>query len=461
MSRPIGLHEVEKRRLLAQLRALKAQGNTILLVEHDPHLIAAADRIIDIGPLAGSAGGEVVYQGDYAGLLAAQGSVTGSYLSGRARLPEREKVLVSTGSPRLSLAEVCTNNLQNVAVEIPLGALVGVAGVSGSGKSSLVMKTLVPLLERSFNRGGAPAEENDAEGAADGEGIVFFAGPPGGSGRASAIFAPCRSSPSAATTIPTRPPISSCGIRSASCSPALPRPRRAAMAPGQFFFNAGGACPACSGSGKRRIWLGGPFFATQLCPTCHGRRFQAEVLTVHYRGKSILDVLEMTVDEACIFFADTAGIRRVLEVLARSGMGYLTLGQPAPSLSGGEAQRIKLAHEISRNRSGQTLYILDEPDHRPEPVRHRAPAAAPGRTGAQRQHRAGGRTRPVRAFELRLDHRAWPGRRERGRADHRRRDARPNCTAIPIPSPDPTCMREAPFTFPGADWETADPPPWG
>lgn len=361
----IGLHEVEKQRLLAQLRALQSQDNTILLVEHDPHLIAAADHIIDIGPLAGSAGGEIVYQGDYPGLLAAPDSVTGRYLSGRARLPARERIPILPAAARLRLSNVSTNNLQDVEVSIPLGALVGVAGVSGSGKSSLVMKTLVPLLERCFvRRGGLPDENGDADledGPSD-----FFAEARFALGRLEGAeqlrgFSAVSQQPigrhdnsNPATYLKIWDPIRKLFARA-------PESQARGFAPGRFSFNAGGACPACSGSGKRRIWLGGAYFASHVCPACQGRRFQAEVLTVHLRGKTILDVLEMTVDEACAFFAGEPGITRVLQVLARSGMGYLPLGQPAPTLSGGEAQRIKLAYEISRNRSGQTLYILDEP----------------------------------------------------------------------------------------------------
>ena len=356
----IGLHEVEKQRLLAQLRALQSQGNSILLVEHDPHLIAAADHIIDIGPLAGSAGGEVVYQGDYPGLLAAPGSVTGSYLSGRARLPARQTIPILPAAVHLKLSDVCTNNLQGVEVSIPLGALVAVAGVSGSGKSSLVMKTLVPLLERQFAQRSRPVNE-DAGVDLEEEPAVFFAsgrleGAEGIRGFSAVSQQPIgrHDNSNPATYLKIWDSIRKLFARS-------PEAQACGFAPGHFSFNAGGACPTCSGSGKRRIWLGGAYFAAQICPTCQGRRFQAEVLTVHYRGKTILDVLEMTVDEACSFFAGESRIVRVLDVLARSGMGYLPLGQPAPTLSGGEAQRIKLAYEISRNRAGQNLYILDEP----------------------------------------------------------------------------------------------------
>ena len=356
----IGLHEVEKQRLLSQLRVLQSLGNTILLVEHDPHLIAAADHIIDIGPLAGSAGGEIVYQGDYSGLLAAPDSVTGSYLSGRARLPAREIKPILPAAAHLKLSEVRTNNLQGVEVHIPLGALVGVAGVSGSGKSSLVMKTLVPLLDRCFTRRGRPADENGDVDPGE-EPSVFFAGARLEGTERIRGFSAVSQQPigrhdnsNPATYLKIWAPIRKLFARSAEA-------QARGFAPGYFSFNAGGACPTCSGSGKRRIWLGGAYFANQVCPTCQGRRFQAEVLKVHYQGKTILDVLQMTVDEAYAFFAGETAIVRVLEVLARSGMGYLPLGQPAPTLSGGEAQRIKLAYEISRNRTGHTLYILDEP----------------------------------------------------------------------------------------------------
>ena len=235
----------------------------------------------------------------------------------------------------------------------------GVAGVSGSGKSSLVMKTLVPLLERCFAQRARPAEEN-GDSDLEEEPSVFFAGRLEGAEHIRGFSAVSQQpigrhdNSNPATYLKIWDPIRKLFARS-------PAAQARGLAPGYFSFNAGGACPDCSGSGKRRIWLGGAYFAAQVCPACQGRRFQAEVLTVHFRGKTILDVLEMTVDEACAFFAGEPGILRVLDVLARSGMGYLPLGQPAPTLSGGEAQRIKLAYEISRNRAGHTLYILDEP----------------------------------------------------------------------------------------------------
>ncbi len=413
----VGLHELEKQRLLEQLRLLRDQGNTVLLVEHDPHLIAAADTIIDIGPLAGSAGGELVYQGDYPGLLDAAGasSVTGQYLSGRAALPSRKATPPAPAAPSLRLLGVSTNNLRGVNVTIPLGCMVGVAGVSGSGKSSLVMKTLVPLLERHFEKGnGASGCEEDSRRAAIPErhlpasqenprlherragipalqeewrvgpprgevpalpqGLEGAEADPAGDGDPAVIFtgrlegAQLLSGFSAVSQLPigrhdNSNPASYLKIWDAIRKQfaATPEARALGLGPGDFSFNAGGACRTCSGSGKQRLWLGGSFFATHLCPECQGRRFHDAVLKVRLRGKTILDVIEMPAAEACAFFSGEAGITRVLEVLVRSGMGYLQLGQPAPTLSGGEAQRIKLALEISRRSRSRRLYILDEP----------------------------------------------------------------------------------------------------
>ena len=355
----VGLHEIEKKNLLEQLRALKDQGNSILLVEHDPHMIAAADHIIDVGPLAGKAGGEIIYQGDYPGLLAAPRSLTGQYLSGQTRLPLRSKQLPGPDAPSLRLSNIWTNNLQGVEIDIPLNLMVGVAGVSGSGKSSLVMKTLVPLLDRYFSRrpGHSSADEDmDPED----EPTVFFSGRLEGAENLRGFSAV------------SQQPIG----RHDNSNPASylkiwdtvrklfalsPQAKDKGLAPGDFSFNAGGACPTCSGNGKHRLWLGGSFFTTQPCPTCKGKRFREDVLAVRYHGKTILDILEMTASDACTFFEDEPSITQVLEVVVRSGMGYLPLGQPAPTLSGGEAQRIKLAYEISRAKKDNFLYILDEP----------------------------------------------------------------------------------------------------
>ncbi len=355
----VGLHEIEKGRLLQQLHSLRAQGNTVILVEHDPGLIAAAEHVIDIGPLAGRAGGQIVYQGDYAGLLAEPASLSGQYLSGRQALPPRPPAGDLTGHPRLHLQEVSTHNLCAVSVDIPLGALVGVAGVSGSGKSSLIMKTLVPLLEKHFNTPPVahPAEnEEEEELPGDGpfsgrlEGCQHLAG-----------FSAVSQSPIGRND--NSNPATYLGIWDTirKVYARLPEAQALGYGPGHFSFNAAGACPTCSGSGKQRLWLGSAFFATNPCPQCQGRRFNDAVLQIRWRGKNILDVLSLSAAEALAVFAEFPAVCRTLETLVRSGMGYILLGQPAPTLSGGEAQRIKLAAELCRPRKGHILYIFDEP----------------------------------------------------------------------------------------------------
>ncbi len=356
----VGLHELEKQRLLQQLRRLQAQGNTILLVEHDPGLIAAADSIIDIGPLAGSAGGELIYQGDYAGLLAAPRSITGQFLSGQQTLPARALRTPDPAGPHLSLWNVSTNNLRGIDVSIPLGYLVGVAGVSGSGKSSLVMKTLVPLLEGCFTRAPSPADAEEIESEPEDGPKVQTRGRLLGAENLNGFSAVSQqpigrhdnSNPATYLKIWDT-------IR--KCFAATPAAQAQGLTPSDFSFNTGGACPICSGNGKQRIWLGGNFYTTRHCPACQGQRFRPEILKIRWQGKTILDVLALSAAEALDFFAALPAVQRVLTVLVRSGMGYLPLGQPAPSLSGGEAQRIKLAYEISRIHRNQTLYILDEP----------------------------------------------------------------------------------------------------
>ncbi len=357
----IGLHEVEKRELIEQLQALKALGNSVVVVEHDRNVIESADYILDLGPLAGVQGGQVVYQGDYAGLLATEGSITGQYLTGRRtvlRKARSDYAAVTAATPRLALAHVRTNNLQDVTVSFPLGMLVGVAGVSGSGKSSLVADTLAPLLRRHFARaddqGGEVEEEDEVvaprlvadrlEGAGQLAGYAEVSQRPIGRHHNSS-------------------PVSYLGVwdQIRKLFAGQPEAVRRGYTPGHFSFNAAGACPECQGSGQNRLWLGGYFFATSPCPACQGRRYQAEVLQVTWQGYSILDVLQMSVSEAVELFATLLPIQSPLQTLESIGMGYITLGQPASTISGGEAQRIKLARELSRRRRGRFLYLLDEP----------------------------------------------------------------------------------------------------
>ncbi|MBN1429332.1 MAG: excinuclease ABC subunit UvrA [Anaerolineae bacterium] len=361
----VGLHEVEKGSLLDQIMALRDLGNTVIVVEHDRNTIERAEHIIDFGPLAGSRGGEIVYQGDFAGLLASERSITGQYFSGYHAVPHKTSgdiVPVTDTTPRLTLYHAETNNLKNVTVSFPLGMLVGVAGVSGSGKSSLVSNTLVPLLERHF--ADAREREQGSFGEEDEEDEFVVPSPVAErldglehiDGYAQVLQSPIgrhhNSNPVSYINIWGK-------IRKLFAGQPLAKER--GYTPGHFSFNAGGACPECAGQGRHRIWLGGSFFVYNTCPACHGHRYQREVLDVIYQSKSILDVLDMDVEEAARFFEAVPSIYAMLGVLERTGMGYIRLGQPASTLSGGEAQRIKLAREIGRRRRGNILYILDEP----------------------------------------------------------------------------------------------------
>ena len=363
----VGLHESEKTELLKSIIALKELGNTVIVVEHDRNTIEMAEHIIDIGPKAGIEGGQVVYQGDYVGLLDCKKSITGDYLTKRMLSPERQakrdKVVLEGPIPHLTIRNARTNNLKDITVSFPLGMLVGVAGVSGSGKSSLVTDTLIPLLKAYFNdQREKRAEEIDEyededtklalpETVADKpEGVELI------SGYAEVSQAPIGRHQNSN-------PVSYIGIwdKIRTLFSKQPEALQKGYSKGFFSFNSKGACTACKGSGKESIWLGGNFFINYTCRECHGRRYHEEALSIKYKGKNISDILEMRVSESVKFFDDHPGIVTTLKVMERIGMGYIELGQPAPSLSGGEAQRIKLAKEIGKRRKGNVLYILDEP----------------------------------------------------------------------------------------------------
>ncbi len=359
----IGLHESEKAELLHAMTELKELGNTVIVVEHDHNTIALADQIIDMGPGAGIEGGRIVYQGDFAGLLECEHSITGQYVSGRARAPVRTRPVRDEAGARssLTLRNARTHNLQDVTVTFPLGALVGIAGVSGSGKSSLVADTLVPLLKKHFRdtlEAGAREEGGDddteasfVETVADRlEGVDHL------SGFAEVSQAPIgrQASSNPATYI---------GIwgRIRKLFAELPDASERGLSAGHFSFNSKGACSACGGSGRATITLGGNLQMSSRCMECDGKRYNEDARSVRYRGKTIVDVLDMRVSEAVAFFADETAIRAPLQVMERIGMGYIGLGQPTPTLSGGESQRIKLAKELGRRRKGNILYVLDEP----------------------------------------------------------------------------------------------------
>lgn len=360
----VGLHEIEKADLLDQIAALRSLGNTVIVVEHDRNVIERAQHVIDFGPLAGTDGGEIVYEGDYAGLLKSEQSVTGQYLSGQRAVPckaPHEYATITGATAQLTLYHAKTNNLKDVTVSFPLGVLVGVAGVSGSGKSSLVSDTLIPLLERHF---ADLRERKLRDSIADGE-VEFVMPSPVAekldgmahiAGYSQVSQAPIGrrsiSNPASYVNVWSK-------IRKLFAQQPLAEQRR--YTPGHFSFNAKGACPECKGKGHERFWLGGNSFVTNLCPQCQGKRYLDEILNVTYQGANIVDVLNMSVTDAATLFEDTPPIHAMLSVLEQTGMGYITLGQPTATLSGGEAQRIKLAKEIGRRRKGNILYVLDEP----------------------------------------------------------------------------------------------------
>jgi excinuclease ABC A subunit len=360
----VGLHEIEKADLIDQIAALRSLGNTVIVVEHDRNTIQRAQHVIDFGPLAGTDGGEIVYQGDYAGLLKSEGSVTGQYLSGRRAVPRKapqEYAAITAGTARLTLNHAKTHNLKDVTVGFPLGVLVGVAGVSGSGKSSLVSDTLIPLLERYFRdlrqrKRSDPIADEDFEFVMPSpvarklDGMANLAG-----------YAEVSQAPIGRRTISHPASYVNIWTKVRKLFARQPLAKQRGYTPGHFSFNARGACPECKGRGHERFWLGGSSFVTSLCAQCHGKRYLDEILDVTYRGANIVDVLNMSATDAAMLFGDTPSIHAMLSVLEQTGMGYITLGQPTATLSGGEAQRIKLAKEIGRRRKGNILYVLDEP----------------------------------------------------------------------------------------------------
>ncbi|HNY11761.1 MAG TPA: excinuclease ABC subunit UvrA [Candidatus Wallbacteria bacterium] len=362
-----GLHESEKSELLKSIRALKELGNTVIVVEHDRSMIEMAEHIIDIGPKAGIEGGRIIYQGDIKGLLQCDASITGQYLSGKSPMPVRKtsrKMKNKNSAHCLTIRHAKTNNLKDVNVSLPLGALVGICGVSGSGKSSLVSDTLIPLLKGIFRNnsenGLMDIEKSDADSGMEFTAPETIAEKLDGvehiSGYAEVAQIPI------GRNINSNP-VSYIGIWDkirklfAGCPEAVDQN----LSAGHFSFNSKGSCSACGGGGREKIWLGGNFFLYNSCGQCHGKRYNGEALAVRYKGKNIVDVLEMTVSDAVVFFNENQNIIPTLKVMERIGMGYIKLGQPTPTLSGGEAQRIKLAREIGKRRKGNILYVLDEP----------------------------------------------------------------------------------------------------
>ncbi len=341
----IGLHQRDNERLLGTLRRLKGLGNTVLVVEHDEDAIRAADHLIDMGPGAGIAGGYVVAQGTPAEVAAVSGSITGDYLSGRRAIaiPARRPVQKNR---MIRLVGARGNNLKNVTAEFPLGLFTCITGVSGGGKSTLVVDTLYKAISRRLmGSGEVPAAHERIEGLEQLDKIIDIDQSP--------IGRTPRSNPATYTELfaPIR-----------DWFAEMPEARTRGYKPGRFSFNVkGGRCEACQGDGLLKIEMHFLPDVFVTCDTCKGKRYNRETLEVKFRGKSIADVLDMSVDEALVFFAAIPKIHDRLSVLARVGLGYIKLGQQATTLSGGEAQRIKLAKELARRATGRTLYILDEP----------------------------------------------------------------------------------------------------
>jgi len=340
----IGLHQRDNRRLLDTLERLRDIGNTVVVVEHDEDTIRAADHVIDFGPGAGVLGGEIVFAGKPAALERARGSLTGAYLSGRERIAVPAQRRKPTGS--LTLRGAAANNLQDIDVQLPLGVFTCVTGVSGAGKSTLINDILYPALAAELHAAERkPGAHRGLDGVASLDKVIDIDQKP--------IGRTPRSNP--ATYIKVFDEIR-------SFFAALPESRMHGFTPGRFSFNVkGGRCEACEGDGVRRIEMHFLADVYVRCEECQGKRFNEATLSVRYKGKSISDVLELTVREALDLFSAHPKVRGPLELLAEVGVDYLHLGQPSPTLSGGEAQRIKLARELSRRATGKTLYILDEP----------------------------------------------------------------------------------------------------
>ncbi|MDT8368480.1 MAG: excinuclease ABC subunit UvrA [Longimicrobiales bacterium] len=342
----IGLHQRDNHRLLGTLRSLRDLGNTVLVVEHDEDTIRAADWIVDLGPGAGRHGGRVVAEGRLDDVLAAPESLTGAYLRrdreieipSERRVPDPERVLRVRGARG--------NNLRSLDVAFPLGVFISVTGVSGSGKSTLVNETLYPALARHLHRANAaPAPSAAIEGIEHLDKVIDVDQSP--------IGRTPRSNPATYTGLFTP-------IRDLFAS--LPESQMRGYQPGRFSFNVkGGRCESCSGDGLVKIEMHFLPDVYVSCDLCRGKRYNRETLDVRYKGKNIADVLEMTVDEALGFFDPVPKIREKLQTLSDVGLGYIHLGQSATTLSGGEAQRVKLATELARRQTGNTLYILDEP----------------------------------------------------------------------------------------------------
>lgn len=340
----IGLHQRDNKRLINSLKALRDIGNSVIVVEHDEEMILEADYVIDIGPKAGKNGGEIIFQGTPKQMMASN-TITADYISGRKQIntsKERRK-----GNGKEIILRGCTgNNLKNVSVTFPLGKMIGVTGVSGSGKSTLINETLYPILNAHFfNAVKRPMPYESIEGLENIDKVIAIDQSP--------IGRTPRSNPATYTGVFSE-------IRTLFTQ--TPEAMIRGYKPGRFSFNVkGGRCETCEGSGLKVIEMNFLPDVYVECETCKGKRFNRETLEVRYKGKSIADILDMTISESVVFFENIPKIHRKLKTIEEVGLGYITLGQQSTTLSGGEAQRVKLATELSKKDTGNTFYILDEP----------------------------------------------------------------------------------------------------
>ena len=344
----IGLHQRDNERLIKSLKELRDLGNTVIVVEHDKDMMLAADYIVDIGPKAGRKGGEVVFQGIPHKLLElpeSSGTSTGMYLSGKKSIQIPKERRKGNGK-YIKIKGAKGNNLKNIDVEFPLGKLIVVTGVSGSGKSTLINETLQPILSKHFYRSlKKPMPDDAIEGIENIDKVVNVDQSP--------LGRTPRSNPATYTGVFS-------DIRNLFVN--LPEAKIRGYKPGRFSFNVrGGRCEACGGNGYKTIEMNFLPDVMVPCEVCHGKRYNRETLEVRYKGKSIADVLDMTINQAVDFFEAVPNILQKIKTIQDVGLGYIKLGQPSTTLSGGESQRVKLATELSKRDTGKTLYILDEP----------------------------------------------------------------------------------------------------